>query len=390
MNRERTTIECLDLLQLSACDIAAWSRLQESNPSLRSPFFRPEFGLVVANVLPRNQVAVMRREGEPIAFWPFERLSKHRAGPLGGMMSDYQGIIAAPDTEFDARAILRACGLRGYEFDHLLVGQTSLSRFKGSVSESRFIDVGGGLEGYVARRGSTSEDYRRGLQKHRKALREYSTIELQLDDRSEEAFRRLVSWKSEQFQQTGASNIFSRSCTVSLLSALREQRSAAFAGMVSSLRIGGDLAAVSYFLRSGLVLHGWVSAYNRAYSRHSPGILLLLELIKRADELGISMVDLGKGDEPYKIHFMTGSCLLAEGSIETSGAVTVARRMALRAKDRIMASPLRPAGRAAARAAAFVAPPVRRWLKMRPRWRAEAHEVQSALEQAGPRTPEIP
>ncbi len=376
------SIECIEASCLSTADLAAWGSLQERYGLVRSPFFRPEFSRAAASVGARVEVAVVRRDGVAVAFWPFERLSNRRAGPVGGIMSDFQGVIADPEVEIEPRAILRRCGLRGYEFDHLLGAQKCFAPFHGCMFQSPYLDVGGGVEGYLARRGARSEDFRKAVQKARKARLECNSLALHYNDPSPESFRQIVRWKSEQFEQTGATNVFAKPHTIDLMQAMARETRPEFSGLVCALRIDGELAAAHMCLRSGPVLHVWVSSYNREFARRSPGILLLLELIESADTFGINLIDLGKGDEVYKNHFMTGAWQIAEGSVEISGLTTRARQATLRAKRRLMESPFRPAATAAARAAARVFPPARRWLKMRPRWRADAQSVELALDQA--------
>jgi len=53
------------------------------------------------------------------------------------------------------------------------------------------------------------------------------------------------------------------------------------------------------------------------FAKYSPGGILLLKLAEHAANAGIPVLDLGKGDEPYKASFMTGVVQLAEGAVHT-------------------------------------------------------------------------
>jgi CelD/BcsL family acetyltransferase involved in cellulose biosynthesis len=68
-------------------------------------------------------------------------------------------------------------------------------------------------------------------------------------------------------------------------------------------------------LRCGPVLHSWFPVYNAALHRHSPGLLLMLELAQAAPGLGITEIDLGKGDARYKQALATSSVDLWEGRV---------------------------------------------------------------------------
>jgi CelD/BcsL family acetyltransferase involved in cellulose biosynthesis len=58
--------------------------------------------------------------------------------------------------------------------------------------------------------------------------------------------------------------------------------------------------------------------FNKDFARYSPGLVLLLELARAAESVGIREIDLGKGDAQYKTAFATGVVPLLEGSVGAS------------------------------------------------------------------------
>ena len=88
-------------------------------------------------------------------------------------------------------------------------------------------------------------------------------------------------------------------------------------------------------------LHVWFPAFDPAFARYSPGLILFRELAKAAAARGIRRIDLGKGPERYKVELKTGDVAIAEGSIDTRFAQRWARRAWHGANQWLLASPNR-------------------------------------------------
>src|SRR5258705_12327604 len=124
----------MDVSVISAHDldadlIHAWKHLQSSNPELASPYFAPEFTQAVAAVPNEVEIAVMGEDGRPIGFFPYQRGARDVAEPVGGILSDYQGIICAPGFDCDPLQLLKSCRLKAWDFDHLLASQSCFLPF---------------------------------------------------------------------------------------------------------------------------------------------------------------------------------------------------------------------------------------------------------------------
>jgi CelD/BcsL family acetyltransferase involved in cellulose biosynthesis len=138
---------------------------------------------------------------------------------------------------------------------------------------------------------------------------------LHTDDPS--AIEALFSWKSSQYQRTGTFDFFSLPWVRRLLQELNTQDSTEFGAIVSALYFGEQVIAVHFGMRYRNVLASWFPAYDPAYLRFSPGLILLTRLLEALPEEGISRVDLGRGDERYKQSFLTERFDVVEGAVDS-------------------------------------------------------------------------
>jgi CelD/BcsL family acetyltransferase involved in cellulose biosynthesis len=123
-----------------------------------------------------------------------------------------------------------------------------------------------------------------------------------------------------------------------LVEKLYDTRGAELAGALSVLYAGDLVVALQLGLRSRDVWHCWIPAYNRELHRHSPGLMLLLELARVAAERGIREIDLGKGEAHYKATLATGAVEVLEGCVGARPLAVFpvrARASALRAIRRV-------------------------------------------------------
>lgn len=335
-----TTLPCH---RLSPEHIAAWSRIQASDPAFDSPYFRPEFTQAVAEVRDDVEVAVLEKNGEPVGFLPFQRTAWNVGKPVGGRMSDFQGVICGKGLQWNADALIRGCGLSTWDFDHLLESQQPFEAYRWKSSPSPYMDLSRGFEAYRAT--TQSQTISQVLRKARKMEREVGPLRLEPSTTNRDIFRTLLAWKSEQYRRTKALDIFTREWTVGLLENILERRGKEFSGMLTALYAGDHLAAVHMGMRAGSVLHCWFPAYNQRLQQYSPGLVLWMEVARAADELGIRRIDFGKGAGQYKTSLMSGAVQVAEGSVACNPAYRLWRHGARQAREWVRSSPLRAPAR---------------------------------------------
>jgi CelD/BcsL family acetyltransferase involved in cellulose biosynthesis len=355
-------ITVLPASRLAPEHLVAWDAFQRADAALDSPFFRPEFMRAVAAVRDDVEVAVMEEGGEPAAFFPFQRGRWQIARPVGGPMSDFHGVVARPGLAWDAGELVRGCGLTAWDFNHLPAAQEPFAAYQLAASESPYMDLSGGFEGYQAgRRRAGSQKVTQTLRKARKLEREVGPLRFEAHTTDPRAFAALLEWKVAQYHDTAATNVFSFPWTVRLLEHILGTSREAFAGMLSALYVGDRPAAVHCGMRCGSILHYWFPAYDTELSKYSPGLVLLIEMARAADALGVRRIDLGRGASEYKSSLMSGAIPLAEGTVAVSSPVRALRvgwqRTRAWVKSSALAAPARVVGR--------LTRPLRGWLALR-------------------------
>src|SRR5882724_4225825 len=95
--------------ELAPADVERWRGFQEGNPDLASPYFCPEFTQSVAAVRKDVFVGILETDGQVVGYFPFQRRSFGFGGPPGSGFCDFQGVVAAPSTQWDPLELLRGC-----------------------------------------------------------------------------------------------------------------------------------------------------------------------------------------------------------------------------------------------------------------------------------------
>ena len=254
-------------------------------------------------------------------------------------MSDFHGVIARTGAPVRPAQLLRDCGLSSWSFDHLVDPQNAFEQSTWAAEPSPYIDLSAGFESYIAeRRNAGSKLLGQTIKKAAKIEKTLGPLRLVPHTDDESVFRALVAWKTAQYQRTEATNVFAARWTGELLKTILRRRDEAFAGMLSALYVGDQLAAVHLGMRSHGGLHCWFPAYNVEFSKYSVGLILFLELARSCESLGVSRFDLGKGDELYKREFMTGEAMVGEGSIARHPLATRLRRGWRQAREYVKTS----------------------------------------------------
>lgn len=305
-------------------EMERWEAIRRRDPSLRSPYFSPRFAREVGRVRRDAFVGILHENGTPRGFFGFQRGRWGAGRPLAGPLSDYQGVVAEPGAAWDAMTLVRGCRLRALAFDHQLACQRQFAPYHAVLEASPLIDVSAGFGAYAAAlRARGSEGLRTVERKRRKLEREVGPVRFVAATRDRGVVERTFAWKSEQYRRTGTVDVFSFGWTRELVERLVLGEGAAgndpeggFAGRASALYAGDRLAAAHLGMVSPTTWHYWFPAYDRALGAYSPGLLLLMELARRAAEEGMREVDLGRGASRYKGQFGNAEVPLAAGRVE--------------------------------------------------------------------------
>ena len=184
---------------MTADHVESWSAIQSATPELESPFFRPEFTQAISEVTGNVFVGVIHdSSGRPAGFFPFQLECPGYGKSLE--MCDYQGLIAPPVLKWDVRALIRKCGLKVWEFEHLCTANPAFERFHLNTIESPIIDVSRGFEAY---RASLRPEGRRHLAKAatsaRKVEREIGPITLVSDSSDPQLMQAMHRWRAQKY-----------------------------------------------------------------------------------------------------------------------------------------------------------------------------------------------
>jgi CelD/BcsL family acetyltransferase involved in cellulose biosynthesis len=303
---------------LTPDQIARWSSIQRRDPTLASPFFCPEFTLTVSSVRDDVDVGVLHDGETIVGFFPFQRGRWGSGRPVGWRLSDYHGVVIESGPSWDPKELIRDCGLKTWEFDHLIASQHAFERFHRSRGESPVMELANGFEAYVAglRESGRGRAITRLGRHMRRLERDHGELRFEAHVAEPEALGTLLRWKRAQYMRTGAADILGREWAHRVVELVHAIKTPTFAGVLSALYAGDRIAALHMSLRSSTVWHYWFPAYDPDLARYSPGLILLLKMAETAPSLGIETIDLGKGEERYKRDFMSESVPLAEGRVE--------------------------------------------------------------------------
>lgn len=304
---------------LTAADLDRWNELRAATTTAANPFMSAQFSQAVGRVRDDTRVAVLRRGGRTVGYFPYQR-SRWGCGRAVGLgVSDCQGAVLDPDLRLDPHQLMRACALSTWEFNHLESGQDLFLPYATGRFASPVVDLTPGFEAYERHLHAHARGFlKTARSQERRLARNAGPVRFVQDDRSGAALRALIAWKSAQYRRTGRRDPFAQPWIARLVDTLSATTAADCSGTLSVLYAAGRPVAAHFGLRSRTVLSCWFPAYDRAFAGYSPGRILYLRMIEAAAESGIRLVDFGRGDAPYKNSFKTGDLLVHEGALRTA------------------------------------------------------------------------
>lgn len=337
------TIDLVPVQDLGADDIATWTRLQGDGP-LASPFLSPHWARAVARCdgpdAHKTKVAVVREGGEARAFLP-ARVGRVIGMPVGAPMCDYQGLVAAPGTQVEARELVGALGVQRMDFTSLVVEGPVFSDCVRGRAVSHVLDISKGYDAYAADRQAAGTDILKDTAKKRRKLeREQGEVVFTAESRNLHDYDQLVAWKRAQYAQTGQTDILACDWTQELLRGLFERDEPELRGVMFTLHAGGKLAAVHYALCTPRIAHAWFIAHDDAMQRYSPGVILINEVLRWAADRGMAELDLGPGDYRFKMSLANRQREVGHGFVGRLSCATLMRAAQYEVRKTAEALPL--------------------------------------------------
>lgn len=334
-------VETLHPGELTQADLQTWRDMAEAEPAFDSPLLGPDFARAVGAVRDDARVAVIRRGGETLGYFPHHRRPGGMARAIGSPLSDYHGLVSRPDADLVAGEVLAAADLTAFRYTGLIdpygvFGQGELKT--AHVIGLGNTDVATYLEAVRAASPKKIKNWRR---LDNKLEREMGAIELVAPDDSREAFDQLIAWKREQLDRTGVHDFLRPEWTRGLMLDLFQKRTGPLQGLMINLYAGGQLVAGHFGVRLNGVYHPWIASTNPAYGEWSPGQIFFMRAIAAMPGLDLHRYDLGPGHDHYKGAYALSQVQIGDG---TATAATMAGRVASSLDDVLALAGSRGAG----------------------------------------------
>ena len=335
---------------LNGDHLKCWLDIQRDNPELRSPFFHPQYAREAAAVFGNVEVAILEEGGEPAGFFAFQRTARNVGIPVGGSLNDFQGVVARPGFAFDAAELLRGCRLSGLRFTQLLASQQPFQPHVWFTEDSPSMDLSAGFENFCRqRRAAGSRLISQTQGKRRAAIHKLGPLRFADNTTDPRVLESWIAWKSRQYARIRAVNPLAKPGTLDFLHRLLALRGADFQGTLSAVYFGDRLAAVHLGMRCRNVLHVWFPTYNEELAKYSPGLIYLVQQAEIAASLGVDRIDLGCGDENFKLRLRNSGTQIAVGAVGLGMLANSFQRSWLGTKRWVQSSRFRGPARAVVR-----------------------------------------
>jgi CelD/BcsL family acetyltransferase involved in cellulose biosynthesis len=291
------TIDCLCPHQLTPADEALWSAFVTAREDLTGPYFDVRYVKAIAAAVPCAGVARIRDGEEVVAYFPYQLRSRVMQ-PLGAPLSDYHGLIAAPDATIDFDALLRATGARRLEFQGWI---GSAPAGEGVTLRRRVADIRNGYDAWWQAQDHEHHKFFKNIGRcQRNVEKDFGGFAFTWERVTPAVMDWVLTRKREQYRESGMHDVFGCGWTRAMLDALAAEDADGYGLRAGVFRHDGKVVAAEIGLMGGGEVHLWFPSYDPAYYRYSVGILLAVAIIKAAAELGLQRVDFGTGGEDYK------------------------------------------------------------------------------------------
>lgn len=318
-------VDVVSLDRLTHAERRCWQAFRSADQNYRSPFFSLAFADAVHRVRGDVEVVVVRDGGVPTALLPLHRVGGH-GYPVGRFFNDAHNLISAGDTPVTWNELIGPAQLNVFDF-HALTG-ASEGDFPPWTCHRRVrsfrCDIGSDPSGYLKELGRDHKTIGRQPQKTRKLHREVGPVSFEFDCRDIGLLRRTIDLKRRQYRRTHILDLFSPRWTVRLLEELFKSNEPdggsndQARGVLSVLRAGDRVVALHYGILEAGLLHYWFPVYDPAFARYSPGTALFRSLLETAGEHGLTCIDMGYGEQPYKVKQTDSTGWVLQGCIAPS------------------------------------------------------------------------
>lgn len=308
-------VEIIRMEALDAAGIAQWRDWTTTNPALTSPYFRWDYAEIAGRVCPGAALAVFRRDGRIVGFFPFQRRGR-AVQPLGAPMNDYHGVIAPADETISLEDVARLLKASRFSVPGW-IGAAEAGHDRQTVQVAM---PDSGYDAWYAERRATHGKYFKDKERARRSLEaELGPVRVERGLRDPAMLDHLIALKAAQYRRSGLHDIFACGWTRDLLQALMADPRGDFGASMAAMHAGDKLVALEFSLHAGRHYHFWFPVYEPALSRCSPGILLSMDTMRLAAVEGFRVFDFGFEGETYKKYFVNARQTVREAVVVQPG-----------------------------------------------------------------------
>jgi CelD/BcsL family acetyltransferase involved in cellulose biosynthesis len=284
--------------ELGRAELDAWLGLQAARPDLQSPFLTPGWALAVERARGGGVKAALAQEDGRLRAVLAACVGRGTAWPVGAPLCDVQGLVAEPGFDADPRALVRALGVRRYDFSHMAAACSSFAPFVRGEQPSFVVDLTQGFAAWAEEKKAGGSGLGKDLAKRRRKLeREIGPTRFTAFSSDREDLAQLIAWKRRKFAETRQTDLFAAAWPSALVEQLIAGEVEGVRAGLFTLHAGDRLVAAHLHLLSATVVHGWLIAHDEAAEACSPGRLLFEDLLRWMDgryrELDFGPVDYG-------------------------------------------------------------------------------------------------
>jgi CelD/BcsL family acetyltransferase involved in cellulose biosynthesis len=261
----------------------------------------------------------------------------------GAPMCGYQGLVAEPGVEIDARRLARALGVHRFDFAHMLASQSVFAPYAKGRAASAVIEAPDGYAAYAGERRESRYALLKDLDKtRRRAHREAGRVVFTARSASKADLERLIELMREKHRASGQADIFAAGWPQRLAQGLFVSREPDFGGALFTLHFGDRLAAAHFHLMGSKTIHAWLTAEEEALGCFTPSLLLLQDALRWMDDTPYERLDLGHGADPRAAALANAAQETMHGFVGTPSPAAFVRGAAYRMRRVAEALPLGP------------------------------------------------
>lgn len=283
---------------LGRADADAWRAIQADQPVFASPLLGPDFAMAVGRVREDARVAVFRRDGRAVGFFPHHRRPGGFGRPIGAPFSDYHAVVAEADAFASGDSVLALSGLKAFRHSGM-IDPHGLFAATDQRHEAFSIELNGPADAYLEACRAASPKKFKNYRRLQHRLAEIGPLSIRSGEDAS-VLDTLLRWKSEQFVRTGTQDVLRPAWVGALMHDLFETRTGTMTGLMLTLHAGDRLVGGHFGIRQGEVYHPWIASMDPDLAAYSPGNTFLDQVIRAMPDLGLRIYDLGLGHDHYK------------------------------------------------------------------------------------------